>query len=236
MTKKKYPEEIYPETATQTIDGPVYWISHRKDYECAYDRGFEDGRFKGSLDALNPLAGWSNLTEAIKAGERIDWERLDGLEAQCVHPELGTLTYKLERDAQCPADDYTGWYILGRPDGWPEVFFCSWKDTGGWSLWVKGDLPLRKQTADQLEPGTCFKGKWMGEVRDCLMYQEAPAYHEVDGEEVGPVYELKAVGVNIYPQESREGASTSPVNWLASQVEVLQVYGVGTFEMPEGDA
>lgn len=226
---KKYPEVIYKEFPTcGSEQGNI--AAHAAGRQHAYDLGYEHGK-----QAEGDLTGWSNLTEAIKAGEPIDWDTLDGAEAKCVHPEQGTLTHKLEREDAYSPEDCFGWYKEGDPV-WVKALYCSWLGHLGWSLYIKGDLPLRKRTADQLEPGTCFKGKCMGEVRDCLMYQEAPAYYEVDDEEVGPVAELKAVGVNLYHRESREGASTSPVNWLASQVEVLDVYGIGTFQKQKDQA
>lgn len=231
---KDYPEEIYRSVNT---------AGEMEAVERAYRLGFVNGQLKERFGVSNQLVGWSNLTAAIAAGERIDWGALNRqgprtmltcLEGEDCCKVIGSLRTSGAKDS--PLENIDGWLFTGptefglsdlMPDGW---------DDNRWALWIKGDLPLRKQTADQLEPGTCFKGKCMGEVRNCVLYQAAPAYHEVDGEEVGPVAELRAVGVNLYPRESREGASTSPVNWLASQVEVLEVYGVGTFEAPEGDA
>ncbi|WP_237236042.1 hypothetical protein [Rothia nasimurium] len=222
---KEYPVEIYPKPNERIKDSA----------ERIYDRGYADGQ-----QAQHDLTGWSNLTEAIKAGERIDWGALDGLEAKCVHSEMGALTIRLDRQEDLdghllhPADEPNAWHEEGSElEG---VIESSWVGNDDWALYIKGELPLRKLTADQLEPGTCFKGKCMGEVRDCLLYQGRPAYYEVDGGEVGPISELKVVGVNLYPQGSREGAEPAPVNWLASQVEVLEIYGVGTFSKPKEGA
>lgn len=160
MTVNKYPEEIYPKRKTEKTAFGIMesWHSTNLDYERAYDLGFRDGRFKERLEASNPLAGWSNLTEAIQAGERIDWAKLDGLEAKCVHPQLGTLTHKLVRDQPEPPNSWAGW---GDTDSaishWDTVFECAWLGSSGWALYIKGDLPLRKLTADQLESGTIFE-------------------------------------------------------------------------------
>lgn len=201
---KEYPVEIYPKPNERIKDSA----------ERIYDLGFRDGRFKERLEASNPLAGWSNLTEAIKAGERIDWEKLDGLEAKCVHPQLGTLTHKLVRDQPEPPKSWVGW---GDTDSaishWDTVFECAWQGSSGWALYIKGDLPLRKLTADQLEPGTCFSG----------------SHPEVcEGEAVLCV----VIGqVNGLPRRVLYPGPT--ISRLASEVEVVEVYGVGTFQTPK---
>lgn len=218
MTEKKYPEDIYPKRKKEkTAFGIIEsWHSTSLDYERAYDLGFRDGRFKERLEASNPLAGWSNLTEAIKAGERIDWEKLDGLEAKCVHPELGALTYKLEHDEIGFRDNPGGWYTDTSTGAWKQAFYDSWMGFQGWTLYIKGDIPLCKLTADQLEPGTCFSG----------------SHPEVcEGESVLCVVIGQANGVPgrvLYPGPT--------ISRLASEVEVVEVYRVGTFEKPEGDA
>lgn len=153
---KHYPDEIYG-----TRDGLTMTLKQRDGFggqarRRAYDLGFRDGRFKERLEASNPLAGWSNLTEAIKEKVRIDWERLDGVEAKCVHPDMGTLTYTMKRDQPEPANTIHGWNTR-ESMVWEWAFELAWQKADGWSLWVKGDLPLRKLTADQLEPGTIFE-------------------------------------------------------------------------------
>lgn len=214
MTEKNYPEEIYKDAET---GGEHFIPRFRETFEKAYDLGYEHGQQTQG----DTLVGWSNLTEAIKAGERIDWERLDGLEAKCVHPELGVLTHKMERDQLCLADDYTGWYKGDFPTGWSEVFFCSWQDCAGWSLWVKGDLPLRKLTADQLALGTCFAARRnKGEHTKSYSYAQLV---KADGQKPMVVcYSRYLTGIfaTIDPKE----------------VEVIDIYGEGTFEKPKGDA
>lgn len=153
---KEYPVDIYPKPNERIKDSA----------ERIYDLGFEQGRLEGRLEASNPLAGWSNLTEAIADGERIDWDALDGIEAKCVHPELGTLTHKLEHDGHFPPAKYSAWYKTDCPTIWLEALISSWLALGGWTLYIKGDLPLRKQTADQLALGTIFIGKCPAEGED----------------------------------------------------------------------
>lgn len=207
MTEKKYPEEIYKDAET---GGEHFIPRFRETFEKAYDLGYQHGQ-KTQED---PLAGWSNLTEAIKAGERIDWDALDGLEAKCVHPEMGTLSYRLERNASYRADKLSGWGKPGIPVGWMGAFVSAWDGESGWSLWVKGDLPLHKQTADELEPGTGFCGA-----------------HPESGEK------LKGMVVVPSPGARKAVIFTRPVPYVAAtDVEVIEAYGVGTYYKPEGDA
>lgn len=224
MTEKKnYPESIYRNRKGGML--PSYQRKGNGGWarRHAYDLGFYLGqhRERERLEASNPLAGWSNLTEAIKAGERIDWERLDGTEAKCVHPELGTLTHRLERNDSYRADKLSGWGKPGIPAGWMGAFVNAWGGDYGWSLWVKGDLPLRKLTADQLEPGTCFAARHnKGEYTQSYSYAQLV---KADGQKPMVVcYSryLTDIFATIDPKE----------------VEVIDIYGEGTFEKPEGDA
>lgn len=222
--KKKYPEEIYPKRKTEKTAFGIMesWHSTNLDYERAYDLGFRDGRFKERLEASNPLAGWSNLTEAIEAGERIDWERLDGLEAQCVHSELGALTHKLVRDQPEPPDGWAGWGTKETElTHWDTIFECAWAGSSGWSLWVKGDLPLRKRTADELEPGTCFRAR----------YEKNGETHNYAWAQL-----LKPSGQKPRVIFLSQALTTLFGSALPEDVEVVDAYGVGTFPTPEGDA
>lgn len=223
MTEKKYPEEIYPKLGFRT-DGfgrLTYRTTFNSDFERAYDLGFKNGKLKADLENQAPLVGWSNLTEAIKAGERIDWERLDGLEAQCVHPELGTLTIrlKLEEDLDGnlphPVDTPQAWHE--ESSELEDVIESAWLSNGGWSLWVKGGLPLRKRTADELEPGTGFRARYT---------KGAGTYTYAWAQVVQVLGEIKVVCFNE--------TFTSIINRYApANVEVLEVYGPGTFQTPK---
>lgn len=212
--KKNYPEEIYKDAET---GGEHFIPRFRETFEKAYDLGYQHGQ-----QDQRDLTGWSNLTEAIQAGERIDWEALDGLEAKCVHPELGALTHKMERDPQCPPDGWAGWGTRETEiTHWDTIFECAWAGSCGWSLWIKGDLPLRKQTADQLKPGTCFAARHnKGEYTQSYSYAQLV---KADGQKPMVVcYSRYLTGIfaTIDPKE----------------VEVIDIYGEGTFEKPEGDA
>ncbi|MBF0807932.1 hypothetical protein E4U03_04775 [Rothia nasimurium] len=219
MTRNSYPEEIYTTETGATITSPkkrrmvekAYTLGTLRsgttcqDLDKAYDAGFERGKHH-----KDNLTGFSNLTEAIKAGERIDWDALDGVEAKCFHPEIGTLTYTMKRDQPEPANTLHGWNTR-ESIVWEWAFELAWQNTAGWALWVKGDLPLRKQTADQLEPGTCFKGMYASRIATYFVFidheGEKNAYHMTWGESCDP-----------------------------TEIEVVEVYGTGTFQTPKEDA
>lgn len=137
-----------------------------------------DGVVRGSLfcrPAPDPLEGFSNLTEAIKAGEPAWWK-----------------------------DDSDRAYI--------EAFNQAWRGKDGWALWVEGEIPLRRKTADQLEVGTYFLGKAWGDD-PYLAY-------------VGRPLEIDTVKT-IYYAPGMLKAITPASEWV-----VLEEYG--PFQKPEG--
>lgn len=224
MTKKKYPEEIYPKFGFKT--DAFGCLTHRtafnSDFELAYDMGSKNGKLKAELENQAPLVGWSNLTAAISSGERIDWERLEGVEAKCVHPELGTLTHKMERDPQFPPHGWAGWGTQGTElNHWDTIFECAWGGSCGWSLWVKGDLPLRKRTADELEPGTCFRARYKknGETHNYAWAQLL----KPSGQKPRVIFFSLAL-------------TTLFGSALPEDVEVVEEYGIGTFSKPKEQA
>ena len=108
----------------------------------------------------DPLEGYANLTAAIKAGDPIDWEQLNGRKVKCVNPELrGEIHGKLVRNKKRPADKPTGWWDGKMNSLYVLTFNQGWGGQRGWTLWIEGEIPLRRKTADQLEVGTYFLGK-----------------------------------------------------------------------------
>lgn len=215
--------ELYPEAIYGTRDGGTMTHKQRDGFggmarRYAYNLGYADGWVDRSKGVLAPLAGWSNLTAAIADGERIDWEALDGLEARCVHAELGVLTYKLERDGSFPPAKYSAWYKTGCSVIWLEALIKSWLGLGGWSLWVKGELPLRKLTADKLEPGTCFRAR----------YEKNGETHNYAWAQL-----LKPSGQKHRVIFLSQALTTLFGSALPEDVEVVEVYGVGTFPTPK---
>lgn len=229
MTRNSYPEEIYTTETGATITSPkkrrmvekAYTLgtlrsgATRQDLDKAYDVGFERGK-----KHKDNLTGFSNLTEAIAAGERIDWDALDGLEAKCVHPELGTLTHRLERNTQWSKHTSIGWHH-NKEATWAAALNHAWGDKGRWSLWVKGELPLRKQTADQLEPGTCFRAR----------YEKNGETHNYAWAQL-----LKPSGQKPRVIFLSQALTTLFGSALPEDVEVIEVYGVGTFKKPKENA
>lgn len=155
----EYPEEIY-----QVFSDDMSGSGRRHAYEVGRNIGY----LKGLAEHPDPLDGYSNLTEAIKDGDPIDWEKLDGLKLQCVNPDMGGLHWKLVRNKLRPADIPAGWRREGANNLHVTAFVYSWTGSYGWSLWVEGDIPLIRKTADQLEVGTYFRGVYS--KREWFMY------------------------------------------------------------------
>lgn len=208
MTEKECPDHLLSEPT---------WDLTYDHVKRAYSAGYSDG--KEQTAQADPLVGFSNLTQAIQEGSRIDWEQLDGRKAQCIHPVLGRLSYRMVRDEGCPTDSPYGWTPGNREEcdgipGWASVFTEAWNGRKGWSLWIEGEIPLKKLTADELEPGTCFRAR--NEDQGVVAkYSRAQVIERVyDGKNVVLCYDATLRNViNIFSNPE--------------EVEVVEVYGVG---------
>ena len=154
----EYPEEIYAlrngGLLIPTLRSSASSVGWGRQH--AYKVGYEAGK----AEQADPLVGYSNLTEAISAGEPIDWEKLDGLNVKCVNPGLrGELHGTLERDPDCLPDVCGAWWGTGMNDTYLSALVDAWNGIRGWTLYVEGEIPLRRKTADQLDVGTYFLGK-----------------------------------------------------------------------------
>lgn len=163
-------------------------------------------------EQADPLAGYSNLTAAISAGEPIDWERLDGKRVQCVKPEVGTLRGKMDRDVRYYTDEPGGWWSSGMDSSYTTAFRSAWNDKYGWALWLEGEVPMRRKTADQLPDYTYFLGK-SGDGETYLLYTGCPIRS-------GTIR-------NIYYAPEMKRSFTPASEWV-----VLEEYG--PFQKPEG--
>lgn len=143
---------------------------------------------------------WHGLTAAIKAGEPIDWEALDGRRAKCKHSSGIEVYHKFERDPNYDADTPSGQHDQDGEPAWDEAFRAAWKGRD-WTLYIDGPVPLKRKTADQLAPGTCIRN--------------------ADGV-LGIIYE-DAEGIKGF-----WGADHKAL--LAEEVEVQTEYGIGTFQ------
>lgn len=204
---KEYPVEIYPKPNEPIKDST----------ERIYDRGYADGQ-----QDQRDLTGWSNLTEAIKAGERIDWDALDGKKICFKHIDGSVVKDILIRDHSWDASDAAAWVLKHHQIALGILFrSCFGEGRDGWSLWVKGDLPLRKRTADQLEPGTCFRARYKknGETHDYAWAQLL----KPSGQKPRVIFFSLAL-------------TTLFGSALPEDVEVVEVYGPGAFQTPGEDA
>lgn len=205
----EYPEEIYATrdggflTSKQRKNAGPGWVCHH-----TYKVGYEADKAEQS----NPLPGYSNLTEAISAGEPIDWERLDGKNVQVVNPDVGSLEGEFKRDPRFSADLPAGWWHTDMDRVYVDACVKGWGGNGGWVLWIEGEIPMRRKTADQLPLGMCFEGK----------------YH-------GSRIELAQVIANRYGNRLVTDHAVKNIGGYAEEeVEVIKEYGIGTFQEPEG--
>lgn len=180
MSIIKYPESIYSLSDkfgdSITTDRST---NYGKFAEHGYRTGLEDGKKSAMAECLD---GYSNLTEAIIHRVELDWSKLNGRKAKCVHPEEGTLSHKLKRNPNVMVRSFDGWY---KYDGltshiWANALKDAWDNTKDWSLWIEGDIPLKLPTADKLKPGSVFVGK-NGRITEPTKF--VVAYSTYDGEE-----------------------------------------------------
>lgn len=207
-----YPEEIYcyPETAGPAFRerGPVNTVSGRAVAEQAYDLGYKRGVQEAATEPE-----WFNLTEQIAEGSNIDWEKLDVAKARCVHVSGVVCEYKLSRDDDYSASDPDGWYQTGSTSSWVDALTSAWLNRGDWTLYIDRPVPLKRKTADQLEPGTCFVGKTTTDDGPCYCIR----YTGANG---------KALAVHI------SSGTVIP----AKKFTVLEEYGIGTFKAVDDEA
>lgn len=155
----EHPEEIYKDFNGKELSEPERLWGEGINRRRSYDLGHEAGYAKCLADRSDPLAGYSNLTEAISAGEPIDYEKLDGKKVQCVHSEMGTLHRTLKRDTLRPPGVPTSWLDGDKGRSYSYALIDAWRGENGWTLYVEGDIPLIRKTADQLKVGTYFYGE-----------------------------------------------------------------------------
>lgn len=89
---------------------------------------------------------WSNLTQAIKDGAPIDWDEFSETNHRVTlhHPGHGKYKGVLTRDEYYHPDSPNGW-DLALEDGNFDIYKDAWRGRYGWTLWVKGKLPLLKE-------------------------------------------------------------------------------------------
>lgn len=153
---------------------------------------------------------WHNMTAAIKSGEPIDWEALDGWWAKCEHEDMGALVRTMKRSRNGRSESYVGW--LDKYDAWYEAFVDAWQGVNGWTLYIDGPVPMKRKTADKLKPGTFFMGLHRGREVKFVVFETTAG-----GLLARPLY-----GSNVH-------------SYLAESVEVIEEYGIGTLKAGDGE-
>lgn len=153
--------------------------------------------------------------ERFDAKADVEFEALDGREVELRNTNGSVIKGVLSCNSSVRFDTATDWDFLieGRHGVWGALY-DAWHGNGGWSLWVKDGLPLKRKMADTLEPGTGFKGK----VGDCEMPRAV-------------VLEAKG-GLHVLNcSKVRNGMYIA--SHVAHNVEVLEVYGPGRIDRME---
>ena len=179
MNYNEYPEEIFfsPEENPLSVQerlGRAYDLGKKHGIEPpASATWILEALEKGSINKATAIgqavalgkkiaqAGtgdWRNLTAAIAAGEPIDWEKLDGRKVR-MSCEMTSIEATLSRDDEFLPSGTIAWSLSNDNDAnhlWG-FFNDAWNGRYGWTLWLDGEIPMRKQTADELPFGTVFK-------------------------------------------------------------------------------
>ncbi|WP_346843762.1 hypothetical protein [uncultured Rothia sp.] len=152
MSNNEYPKEIYMagDEFSNFLVGKGSPIGDMA--EKAYDLGFDTGFNSSKNYALAGAGDWHNLTEAIASGEPIDFEKLDGRRVRFTSESFDCVETTLTREEAFFAHSVNGWDCPASL-----LFRMAWNGADGWTLWVDGEIPMKKQTADTLPFGTSFK-------------------------------------------------------------------------------
>lgn len=193
-----YPEEIYK----ATNESGKEWA------ERVYNLGRENSTTEPE---------WHSLTKAIQDGKKIDWERLDGVRAKCVHESDFEVTHKLERNLKYHLDHPLGWYSSGSGIIWATSLLRGWKEHPGWELFIEGEVPLKTKTAEDLSNGMCFRG-----------------YVPVGDDEIEERERLQIMVDPTYGRVVMAYDANNPLDtelYTTRSVGVIETYGIGTFKV-----
>ena len=113
--------------------------------------GFDYTTRLASITENNPYRendGWT----LFKPSDNLDYDALEGRGAKLVNRDGVDVTLTMHRDTNSvqPASAPPAWDV---PNCLVAAFFASWRGQSGWNLYIQGDLPTKRVTADTLEPG-----------------------------------------------------------------------------------
>lgn len=147
MSTKEYPKELFEtDYALGSVDPDSRAAQHRKmGFDCAQRIQEQSGN-------------WHDLTAAIKRNDPVDFEKLDGRKVRFTDGGA-SIESTLERDEEFLPGRPTAWMVSNDNDSsylW-RFFSEAWNGKHGWTLYLDGEIPMKKQTADELPFGTNFK-------------------------------------------------------------------------------
>lgn len=113
--------------------------------------GFDYTTRLASITENNPYRendGWT----LFKHSDNLDYDALEGRGAKLVNRDGVEVTLTMHRDTNSvqPASAPPAW---DAPNCLVAAFFAAWRGHSGWKLYIQGDLPTKRVTADSLEPG-----------------------------------------------------------------------------------
>lgn len=150
MVKDKCPKAI-------KLDEPE-WNYIIEVIENAYGVGV-----RGNPLPCVPMHGFSSLSRAYHEGLAIDWSKLDGRVARVVRKSSRWyLEYRLHRNPAYPQHKIFGW-ISNSDSAVGNILNNALVCDNGTELFINGEVPIKRETADKLAAGTFFTGYRNGE-------------------------------------------------------------------------
>lgn len=165
---------------------------------------------------------WSRLSKKHPDWDFIDWPALYKTEAKLLHrpTEIRINAVVRSKYANTSKNPVELWLLAS-----PEIPHlnklhgatqAALDDRDGWELYIKGEIPTHPLFADELDPGTCFLG----------------LHPTPNGGE-----KHNAVVVEQPNNMPKLAVFADPIqNQPAAEIQVVKIYGLGTFKKLEEDA
>lgn len=127
-------------------------ITLEQDYE-SMNRVW--GTPRQCIEITDRYGGYTNLTKAIRDGEPIDFEALDGRRVKFTH-DKGTVVKSVLRrrkDKTVKPSIPSAWVLACDDLFFDSELVCGFNGCHGWTMYVEGEVPLRTRTVLDMKPG-----------------------------------------------------------------------------------